>query len=269
MSKIVKKVFLTEDVFLVEIEDPPIAQKTQPGHHIGIYTDAGGAGLTLPVCGYDREKGSILIVSRVQDVTSERLATLEAGDDVFRLEGPLGAASKIESINKVVLAAEDLGAASLYCRARCYKEKGSYTICILGFEKKNEIFWEEEFSNLCDELYVCTRDGSYGVSGRITNPLRAVCEIHKDIGRIVMIGQLSGMKKVAKVASSYDIPAFMSFDAVQQPAGGPDIFGSGDSQQEAFTFTKAPETDANDIDFDKLLARQRSLSKESESRPAD
>ncbi len=72
------------------------------------------------------------------------------------------------------------------------------------------------------------------------------------------------MKKVAKVASDFDITALMSFDAITQPAGSPNIFDAGDDPQEAFTFARAPEIDANEINFDKLLARQRALYKESE-----
>jgi hypothetical protein len=112
---------------------------------------------------------------------------------------------------------------------------------------------------------VCTRDGSYGVKGRITNPLRAVCEMHKDLERMVVIGNLMRMKKVAKIAADYDIPAIMSFDAIRQPAGNPNIFGVDESSQEVFEFAKAPEIDANDIDFEKLVARQKALLKDAES----
>ncbi|MCK4773659.1 MAG: hypothetical protein KAT30_02695, partial [Candidatus Krumholzibacteria bacterium] len=99
----------------------------------------------------------------------------------------------------------------------------------------------------------------------IITPLRAVCEMHKDIERIVVIGQLAKMKKVAKVAADYDIPAVMSFDAIRQRIGGSDLFEMEDKAQEEFEFARAPEIDANEIDFEKLLARQRALLKESEN----
>jgi hypothetical protein len=104
------------------------------------------------------------------------------------------------------------------------------------------------------------------VSGRITHPLRAVNESHRDIERIVMIGQLDRMKKVAKQAGDYDIPTVMAFDAIRQPLGEPNVFEVGDDAQEVFAFAKAPEVDANDIDFEQLLSRHREILKESEQK---
>jgi NAD(P)H-flavin reductase len=265
MFNIVSRRAITDEVFSMEIEMPAVAEKVEPGHHVDIRVNPDGPALTLPVSGYDREKGTITIVHRAQDLPSLQLSMLREGDALFQIRGPLGGSCTFGDVGKVVLAAEDMGVASLYLRAKEYKQRGAYTICVLGFETKNEIFWEEDFAKICDELYVCTRDGSYGVNGRIITPLRAVCEMHKDIERIVMIGQLVKMKKVAKVAADYDIPAMMSFDAIRQCVGGPDLFEAEDKAQEEFAFARAPEIDANEIDFEKLLARQRALLKESEN----
>lgn len=265
MFKIARKQPVADDVFLMEIEVPEIAALARPGHHVDIRVNPDGTALTLPVVGYDSEKGTISIVHKPQDLPSLRLSMLQEGDELFQVRGPLGGTCVFDDSAKVVLAAEDLGAASLYLRAREYRDRGAYVICVLGFETKESVFWEEEFAALSDELYVCTRDGSYGVAGRITNPLRAVCESHRDVERIVMIGQLAKMKKVAKVAADYDIPATMAFDAIRQPVGGPSIFDVDETSQEVFEFAKAAELDANEIDFEKLLARQRALFKESET----
>jgi ferredoxin--NADP+ reductase len=265
MFKIARRESINDEVFVMEIEVPEIAAVARPGHHIDIRVNPDGTALTLPVAGYDREKGTVTIVHKAQDLPSLQLSMLQEGDDVFQVRGPLGGRCAFDDAGKVVLAAEDLGAASLYLRAKAYKDRGAYTICLLGFETKDAIFWEEEFASLCDELYVCTHDGSYGVNGRITNPLRAVCEAHKDIERIVMIGQLSKMKKAAKVAADYDIPATMSFDAIRRPVGSPNIFDVDETSQEIFEFAKAPEIDANEIDFEKLLAKQRAILKASEN----
>jgi NAD(P)H-flavin reductase len=264
MFKIVSKKNITEEIFSMEIEMPAIANQAKPGHYVDIQINPDGPALTLPVSECDTDRGTIKIVHKAQDLPSVQLSMLGQGDEVFQVRGPLGGACEFMDTGKVVLAAEDLGVASLFMRAKEYKARGAYTICLLGYDSKDAIFWEEEFAAICDELYICTRDGSYGVSGRITNPLRAVCETHKDIERIVMIGQLAKMKKVAKLAGDYDIPTMMSFDAIRQPVGAPSVFETPENSPEVFGFAKAPELDANDIDFEKLLARQRALRKESE-----
>ena len=257
----------------MEIEAPAVAPGVHSGHHVELRAVPGGESLTLPIARYDREKQTITVVVDDRYPGAAALAGLDEGGGVFQISEARGAACKFDSLNKVVLAAEDLGVASLYCRARKYKEMGTYTILVLGFENKDAVFWEEEFSGVSDELYVCTRDGSYGVKGVITNPVRAVCETHKNVERIIIIGQLDKMKKVAKIASDFDVTALMSFDAVRQPAGRPSIFetaGANDtaSPQETFAFARSPEIDANDIDFDKLLAKQRAIIKETDKPPA-
>jgi NAD(P)H-flavin reductase len=268
MFKIVRKETAGRENFLLEIEVPALASDAQPGHHVDIHVNPDGGALTTPIVGYDRERGTITVAFKGQDLPSLQLSLLQEGDELFQIRGPLGGACSFGEFGKVVVVAEDLGVASLLPRTMEYKKRGAYTIGILGFETKEDIFWEKEFASVCDELYVCTSDGSYGVKGRITNPLRAVCDAHKDLERMVVIGQLSKMKKVAKVAADYDIPTVMSFDAIRQPVGSPNIFGVDANSQEAFKFAKAPEIDANDIDFEKLVAKQNALVKEAEKNQA-
>jgi NAD(P)H-flavin reductase len=266
MFKIAGKEMIGEEIYAMVFEVPAVAAEAGPGHHIDIHVNPDGGALTLPVAGFDRDGGTVTVVFKSHDLPSLQLAMLQPGEEVFSIRGPLGGACSFGEFGKVVVVAEDLGTASLLLRAKEYKNRGAYTIGILGFEKKADIFWEAEFAAICDELYVCTLDGSYGVKGRITNPLRAVCEAHKDVERMVVIGHLVKMKKVAKVAADFDIPTVMSFDAIRQPIGAANLFGVDESSQEVFDFAKAPEIDSNDIDFEKLVAKQNALLKEAESK---
>lgn len=257
MFRIVRKHSFTEDMFLLEIEMPAIAAKAQPGHYVDIHMNPDSPVITLPIVDADAESGTFTVVERARDLPTEQLSMLQQGDEVFQVRGPLGSAVSIDSASRVLLAGEDIGIASLLWRARLYREAGAYTICVIGFENREGVFWEEEFAGVSDELYVVTEDGSYGVSGKITGPVRAICETHKDVERLVMIGRLKNMKRAAKIAGDNEVPARMSFDAIRQPAGAARIFDVPDNAQEAFGFARAPELNADDIDFDKLIARER------------
>lgn len=261
MFKIVRKQAIGPEGHLMEVEVPAIAAQVEPGHHVDLRVNPDGAALTMPVAGYDRQSGTITVAFTAQDTPSLQLSMLREGDDLFQIRGPLGVACTFGRYSKVVAVGQDLGVASLLPRAREYRNRGAYTIGILGFDSKDEVFWEEAFATICDELYVCTGDGSYGVKGRVTNPLRAVCEAHRDIERVVVIGRLATMKRVAKVAAGLDVPAVVSFDAIRQPVGSPSIFDAEKSTREEFDFARAPEVDANDVDFDKLVAKQNALAK--------
>lgn len=261
MFTITRKQSFNEDTFLLEFNLPAIAERAMPGQYVDIHMNVDGPTFTLPIAAVDREAGTFAVVEEGRDQPTQRLMMLTQGEDVFQIRGPLGAPCRIDSDGKVVLVAEDLGVASLLWRARAFKEHGAHVIVVLGFASKDRVFWNDEFGAVADELYIATEDGSFGVSGRVTGVLQALCETHKDIERIVVIGRLKHMKRVAKIASDFGIDATVGFDAVRFAAGAPTIFDHADNSQEAFAFARAPELDAESVDFEKLLARERALSK--------
>ena len=262
MFAITRKQSFNEDTFLLEFRMPSIAERAMPGQYVDIHMNVDGPTFTLPIAVVDREAGTFAVVEQARDLPSERLMMLAQGEEVFQIRGPLGAPCRIDSDNKVVLVAEDLGVASLLWRARAFKEHGAHVIVVLGFASKDRVFWNDEFAAVADELYIATEDGSFGVSGRVTGVLQALCETHKDIERICMVANLKHMKRGAKIASDFGIDATVSFDAIRFPIGAPTIFDHADNSQEAFAFARAPELDAEAVDFEKLLARERALTKE-------
>lgn len=268
MFKITSTKHLTENVFSTEIEAPAVALDSQPGQHVEVRVGAGGDPLRLPLAAYDRDRGTVTVVYEARDRTVNPLPELAEGEAVLEVRGPLGTPCQIGELGKVVFAAEDLGVASLYLRVKEHKNKGAYTISVIGFESSADVYWEEEFLSVSDELYVCTRDGSYGVNGRIANPVGGVCETHKNIERLVAIAQLDSMKKLAKIASDYEINALVAFDAVRSYDGSTGVFEAPQVPPEISAFAAVPEVNAIEIDFDKLLARHRAVSKETAERRA-
>jgi ferredoxin--NADP+ reductase len=237
-----------------------------PGQYVDVHMNVDGPTFTLPIAMVDREAGTFAVVEEARDLPTERLMMLTESEEVFQIRGPLGAPCRIDTDGKVVLVAEDLGVASLLWRARAFKDHGAHVIVVLGFASKDRVFWKDEFASVADELYVATEDGSFGVSGRVTGVLQALCETHKDIDRICLVANLKHMKRGAKIAADFGIDATVSFDAIRFPIGAPTIFDQPADSQEAFAFARAPELDAEAVDFEKLLARERALSKEAGER---
>jgi ferredoxin--NADP+ reductase len=267
MFTITRKQSFNEDTFLLEFRLPAIAEKALPGQYVDIHMNVDGDTFTLPIATVDREAGTFAVVEQARDLPSERLMLLAEGEEVFQIRGPLGGPCRIDSDGKVVLVAEDLGVASLLWRARAFKENGAHVIVVLGFASKDRIFWKDEFAAVADELYIATDDGSFGISGRVTGVLQALCETHKDIDRIGLIANLKHMKRGAKIASDFGIDATVSFDAIRFPVGAPTIFEHADNAQEAFAFARAADLDADAVDFEKLVARERALSKDTSDDP--
>lgn len=261
MFAVTRKQSFNEDTFLLEFRLPAIAERAMPGQYVDIHMNVDGPTFTLPIAAVDREAGTFAVIEQGRDLPTERLMMFTEGEEVFQIRGPLGASCRIDADGKVVLVGEDLGVASLLWRARAFKEHGAHVIVVLGFSSKDRVFWKDEFAAVANELYVVTEDGSFGVSGRVTGVLQALCETHKDIERICMIASVKHMKRGAKIASDFGIDATVSFDAVRFPLGAPTIFEHNDNAQETFAFARAAELDTESVDFEKLLARERALSK--------
>jgi ferredoxin/flavodoxin---NADP+ reductase len=267
MFKITRKQSFNEDTYLLEFHLPAIAERTLPGQYVDVHVNVDGPSVMLPVISVDREAGTLTVVEQGRDLPTEQLMVLGENDEVFQIRGPLGSPCRIDSDGKVVLIGEELGVASLLWRARAFKENGAYVIVVLGFADKDHMFFQDAFTGVADELYIATLDGSFGVSGRVTGVLQALCETHKDIERIVMIGRLKHMKRGAKIAADLGIDATVSFDAIRYPVGSPGIFDHADSGADAFAFARAAELDAEGVDFDKLLAKEKALGTGDDSVP--
>ena len=272
MFKITRKQSFNDDTFLLEFDLRSIAERARPGQYADIHLNPDTRPITVPIVDADAEMGTFAVVEQGRDLPTEQLMVLNVDEEVFQIRGPLGAACDFDTDGKVVLMGEDLGVASLLWRAREHRRAGAYVIVILGFASKDRIFWQNEFGEVANELYIATTDGTFGITGRVTGALQAVCETHKDIERIVMIARLKTMKRGAKIAADFAIDARLNFDAVRVPAGSPGVFDQSDNAQDVFRFARAAELNAEDVDFDKLIAREKALvnetSEEGEGRNA-
>ena len=110
----------------------------------------------------------------------------------------MGIPSQIGHAKKVVCVGGGLGVAPIFPQARAFKESGAYVIGVLGFRTKDLIFWEDKFRACCDELILCTDDGSAGIKGRVTEGIKRAIEKHADIDECVAIGPPIMMKAVRR-----------------------------------------------------------------------
>jgi ferredoxin--NADP+ reductase len=263
MFKITRKQSFTDDTFLLEFDLAAVAEKARPGQYVDIHLNPDARPITVPVTGVDTDADTFTIVEQGRDLPTEQLMVLAEGEEVFQIRGPLGGACEFDADGKVVLVGEDLGVASLLWRAQEFRAAGAYVIVILGFASRDRVFWQNEFGEVANELYIATVDGSFGMTGRATGALQAVCETHKDVERIVMIGRLKTMKRGTKIAADFGIDARISFDAIRHPAGSPGVFDQVDQAKDVFMFARAAELNAEDVDFDKLIARERAIADDS------
>ena len=65
-----------------------------------------------------------------------------------------------------------VGVPPMYLLCRKLQEMGKKVTVILGFNTKNEIFYEEQFKALGADVLITTVDGSYGIKGFVTDAMK-------------------------------------------------------------------------------------------------
>ena len=169
MYTISRREAFSESTFLWDVVAPDVAKAAQPGHFVMLRLHEGSERIPLTVADYDRDSGTVtLVVQALGKTTLEMRDRYKEGDTFTDFVGPLGLPQHIGKFGHVVLVGGGLGVAPVFPQLRAFKEAGNRTTGIIGFRTKDLVFWEEKFGAECDNLIVCTDDGSYGTPGFVT-----------------------------------------------------------------------------------------------------
>ncbi len=144
MFKIVKRKEMAQGtVVLHEIEAPMIAAKAKPGQFVILKANEEGERIPLTMADSDPDKGTITVIFMVVGKSTALFATLQEGDGYMDVIGPLGAATHIEKVGKVVCVGGGTGVAVLHPITRALKEAGNEVTCIIGARNKDLLILEK------------------------------------------------------------------------------------------------------------------------------
>ena len=256
MYKIASKKVLNPFVTQMEIEAPLVAKKAEPGQFIILRVDADGERIPLTVAGYDRQKGLVKIIFQIVGGTTNKLNQKEAGDYIIDFVGPLGKATKVEGLKKVCIIGGGVGCAIALPIAQKLKEMGAQVDSIIGFRNKDLLILEDEFKAASNSLIVTTDDGSYGIKGNVTMPLKEALENGTVYDEVITVGPLIMMKFVVATTKPYNIPTTVSMNPIMIDGtgmcGGCRLTVGGVTK---FACVDGPDFDGFLIDFDEAMKR--------------
>ena len=213
MFKILKKEYLANNIWLMDIEAPKVAKSCKPGQFVIVKMDEEGERIPLTICDYNKEKGIVTIVFQIVGASTLEMADYEEGQSFMDFVGPLGCASElvgmpIEELKKesILFVCGGVGTAPVYPQAKWMKEHGIDVDVIIGARTKDIIILEEEMRKVAANLYVATEDGSYGFKG---NGCDQINELVKNQGRkytrVVAIGPMIMMKFEPFLVGAVDV----------------------------------------------------------------
>ena len=159
---------LTDSVYRMRLQGD-VSAITAPGQFINIEIE--GQFLRRPISVCDVDEDSVTILYKVVGVGTEKMSKMQ-GNTLDILTGLGNGYDTSVSGDSPLLIGGGVGVPPLYLLAKKLIAEGKRVTVILGFNTKNEIFYEEEFKAIGAETMICTVDGSHGIKGFVTDALK-------------------------------------------------------------------------------------------------
>jgi ferredoxin--NADP+ reductase len=255
MNRIVAKKHLSENVVEIEVEAPLIARKRQAGHFVILKIGLQGERVPLTIAKADVSKGTITLIIQKAGVSSHKVASLEVGEEITDLVGPLGHPTNIRKFGTVLCSGGGVGVAPLLPIVEAMHQAGNRIISVLAARSKNLVILEPEIRANSDEVIIMTDDGSYGQKGLVTLGMEQVIAREK-IDLALTIGPAIMMKYTSLLTAKYNIPTMASLNAVMVDGTG--MCGAcrvSVGGKTKFVCVNGPEFNAHEVDFDELIMR--------------
>lgn len=236
---------------------PFIAKKAKAGQFVIFRVDEEGERVPLTIADADPDKGTVTLIFQIVGRSTMKLNAKAQGEFISDLVGPLGLATEIpEGVKRVCVIGGGVGCAIAYPQAKALHEAGISVDVIAGFRNQDIVILEEEFCAVCDELILCTDDGSRGVKGFVTDALDQRIRNGNAYDYVIAIGPIPMMKFVCEVTKKYGIKTLVSLDPIMVDGtgmcGGCRVTVGGKIR---YACVEGPDFDGHEVDFDELMRR--------------
>lgn len=255
--EIIRREDFSDVTYLLELKHPMLARAARPGQFVIVMAREEGERIPLTIADFDRERGTItLVIQAVGKTTREMQQDCREGTTLLSVTGPMGEPSHIRNAGKVICVGGGLGVAPVFPQVRAYREADAYVIGVIGFRDAGLIFWDDKFREHCNELIICTDDGSFGIHGLVTDGIRLAIEKHPDIAELLAIGPPVMMQACAETTRPHGIKTTVSLNPVMVDGtgmcGGCRVKLSSGMK---FACVDGPEFNGHQVDFDDLINR--------------
>ena len=166
-----ENVFLTKNVLKMTLKGD-IKREKKAGRFVNLSID--GLFLRRPISVCDSEENRLVLVYKVVGKGTEKMSEAKKGDTFDTLIDLGNGYDESKSGDKPLLIGGGVGVPPLYYLAKRLIRDGKDVTVVLGFNTKDEVLFEKEFSLLGAKVVVTTADGSYGTKGFVTDALGGI-----------------------------------------------------------------------------------------------
>ena len=265
MYTILTKEMLTPTICRMRVQAPRLASAALPGQFLIVRANENGERIPLTISDYDKAAGTVTIVTQQIGASSSEIISFEEGEAFADVVGPLGISSDFTEMpeeelkgKKYIFIAGGVGTAPVYPQVKWLHERGVAVDVIVGAKTKDLVIYKEEMEAVCDNLYLCTDDGSAGFKGLVTAMLeKLVVEDGKKYDQAVAIGPMIMMKFATLTCRKLELPVIVSLNTLMVDGtgmcGACRVTVAGKTR---FACVEGPEFNGYDVDFDEAMRRQ-------------
>lgn len=264
MFKVLTKEMLTPAICRMKVSAPRLAASALPGQFLIVRADEKGERIPLTISDYDAAEGSVTIVTQKIGASSADIISFEPGEEFADVVGPLGIPSEFTGIPAEALAgkryifiAGGVGTAPVYPQVKWLKSHGIPVDVIIGAKTKDLLIYKDEMASVCDNLFICTDDGSEGFHGMVTALLEKLVAEGRDYNQAVAIGPMIMMKFTTLTCKKLNLPVIVSLNTLMVDGTG--MCGAcrvSVGGKTRFACVEGPEFDGYEVDFDEAMRRQ-------------
>lgn len=255
MYKIVSKKQFSQKVFCMEIEAPLIAKSRKPGNFVIVRVDKHSERMPLTIADANIQQGTITLVIQEVGLSSKKLCSMNAGDFIADIVGPLGNPTHIENFGTVICACGGLGAAPMLPIIRGLKAAGNRVLSVIAGRTAELVIMEDEIRESSDEVIIMTDDGSKGEKGVVTVGIEKFCQ-QEHIDKAFAIGPPIMMKFSCLMTQKYGISTDVSLNTIMVDGTG--MCGACRltiGGKTKFVCIDGPEFDGALVDWDEMFKR--------------
>ena len=261
--RIIKKDMLAPGIKRIVVSAPLMAKKAHAGQFVILRIDEHGERFPLTLVDWNREEGNIVLILQEVGASTKKLGSLNVGDCIEDIVGPLGNPTVAEKYGEVAVVGGGVGTALIYPWVRALKEAGNRVVTILGARNVSLLLLEEDLRSLSDELHVSTDDGTKGIKGFTADVLKGLLEKGRKFNLVMAAGPVPMMRAVAEVTRPFKVKTVVSLNPIMVDGtgmcGGCRVTVGGETK---FACVDGPEFDAHQVDFRELTNRLRTYLEE-------
>ncbi|MGQ9624813.1 MAG: dihydroorotate dehydrogenase electron transfer subunit [Candidatus Bathycorpusculaceae bacterium] len=216
----------TTKILRVETESPTvktftfkdkICARASPGQFLMLWVPRIDE-IPLSIMDADEDGNVSVAVKKVGEAT-QALHKMKAGQ-IVGIRGPFGNSFTLKG-GKALIVGGGTGLAPLLLLAKKLVDKKSKMFFVMGAKTKGELLFKEKIEKICgkEALLATTEDGSYGVKGLATTPLKPLLT-RKSFSIIYTCGPEKMMREIFDLAEEHGTPLEASLERLMRCAIG-------------------------------------------------